>query len=259
MIRKNILLSGVMFLLTMVFCLSGNVEARNLSLNSKGADVVMVQQCLKDIGYNIKKVSGVYDNSTKRAVLAFQRDHKIKISGIVDDKTMEAIKNAPKSNHNSTDNTVKTKEKPAITARTPKPVKKTAVPESQPFVDRHKVPAIIKTAKNLIGVPYVSGGTTPKGFDCSGYLQYIFEKNGLTIPRTADVQYKLGKNYKLTALEAGDLVFFQTDASHTVTHCGLYIGNGQFIHASSSKGVRIDRLADDYWKKAFFAAKHIIK
>lgn len=250
--------------LTLVACISLNItpaSAKTLSMNSRGAEVTFVQQSLKDLGYNIKKVTGVYDNSTKRAVLAFQRDNKIKLSGLVDDKTMEAIKAHKKGSHAPAIQTAKPPVKSPAPApsTTPSAKQNQVVPESKPFLPRNKVSGIIGTAKKQIGVPYVSGGTTPKGFDCSGFVQYVFAQNGMTIPRTADVQYGLGKKSSISALEAGDLVFFHTDSSGTVTHCGIYLGKGQFIHASSSKGVRIDLLSNEYWKKAFVAAKHIIK
>ena len=260
-LKRKALTAGVA--LATVFTLSSGIAmAQTLTMNSSGPEVVAVQQKLKDLGYNIKKVSGVYDNSTKRAVLAFQRDNKIKLSGNVDEKTMKAINTlrpgavkaeSPKpAVKPSTDTNSKT-DKPAATTK-PK-----YVPESQPFLPKSKVNGIIATAKKYIGVKYVSGGTTPKGFDCSGYVQYVFKQNGFTVPRTADVQYKLGKYAPVSKLEPGDLVFFHTDSSAGVSHCGIYLGNGKFIHASSSKGIRIDELSNEYWKKAFTAGKHIVK
>ena len=246
-------------LLTVLAICTSPASAKTLTINSKGAEVTFVQQSLKDMGYNIKKVTGVFDNSTKRAVLAFQRDNKIKLSGMVDEKTMEAIKTLKKGAKQPEIKIEPPKSKPATPNSTPSVVKPRVVPESNPFLPRGKVKGIIATAKRQIGVPYVSGGTTPKGFDCSGYVQYVFAQNGLSIPRTADVQYELGKKSTISAIEAGDLVFFHTDSSSYVTHCGIYLGKGQFIHASSSKGVRIDELSNDYWKKAFVAAKHIVK
>ncbi len=249
--------------LTAVLVLNSGVAlAQTLTMNSSGPEVVAVQQKLKDLGYNIKNVSGVYDNSTKRAVLAFQRDNKIKLSGNVDDKTMKAI-NKLKPGTVKTD-TSKPTAKPSTDSnnssnQTATPAKPKYVPESQPFLPKNKVNGIIATAKKYIGVKYVSGGTTPKGFDCSGYVQYVFKQNGFTIPRTADVQYKLGKYAPVSKLEAGDLVFFHTDSSGGISHCGIYLGGGKFIHASSSKGIRIDELSNDYWKKAFTAGKHIVK
>ncbi len=259
-IPKHILAGGLIAL--MLFLLNtGTTLAKDLQLNSHGDEVTFVQQSLKDMGYNIKKVTGVFDNNTKRAVLAFQRDNKIKISGIVDEKTMDAIKALKKTTPppEKTATAAKKKEKPASPAVASPSPKITRIPESQPILARSKVPGIVKTAKKYIGVPYTSGGTTPKGFDCSGYVQYVFNQNGIKIPRTADVQYTLGKKSTLRALETGDLVFFHTDSDSAITHCGIYLGDGKFIHASSSKGVRVDELSNGYWKEAFVAGKHIMK
>ena len=81
------------------------------------------------------------------------------------------------------------------------------MPYGRQFLSKKEVPGIIATAKDYIGVPYVFGGDTPAGFDCSGYLEYVFAKHGIRIPRTADEQYKLGKLVEPDDLEAGDLVF----------------------------------------------------
>lgn len=274
-IRGRALRTGIA-LITAFTINSGIAAAQTLTMNSTGPEVVTVQQKLKELGYNIKNVTGVYDNSTKRAVLAFQRDNKIKLSGEVDDKTMKVIntlrpgtvdttdkpakaKPAPKDkDHSKTDGNVQSStedssRKPTAVAR-PK-----FVPESKPFLPKNKVNGLLATAKKYIGVKYLSGGTTPKGFDCSGYLQFVFKQNGFSLPRTADVQYKLGKYAPVSKLEAGDLVFFHTDKSGEISHCGIYLGNGKFIHASSSKGIRIDELSNEYWKEAFASGKHIVQ
>jgi len=97
---------------------------------------------------------------------------------------------------------------------------------------------IIKVAKKYQGNRYIWGGTTPKGFDCSGYAQYVCKKNGLKIPRNSKSQAKFGKYIASKKdLKVGDLVFFDTSRGKRgpVNHVGIYIGNNKFIHASSAK------------------------
>lgn len=132
------------------------------------------------------------------------------------------------------------------------------MPYGRQFLSKKEVPGIIATAKDYIGVPYVFGGDTPAGFDCSGYLEYVFAKHGIRIPRTADEQYKLGKLVEPDDLEAGDLVFFTT-YEPGASHCGIYLGNGNFIHASTSRGIRVDNLGNTYWASRYYGGKHIVK
>jgi cell wall-associated NlpC family hydrolase len=120
-----------------------------------------------------------------------------------------------------------------------------------------KVTAIISTAKNFIGVPYVWGGTTASGFDCSGYIQYVLGKNGITVPRTAAEQYKIGTSVSKSNLRKGDLVFFTT-YKEGPSHLGIYLGDGSFIHASSSKGVTISSLSSSYYSSRYIGAKRIL-
>lgn len=120
-----------------------------------------------------------------------------------------------------------------------------------------KASAIIATAKQYIGVNYVFGGTTPSGFDCSGFSQYVFAKNGINLPRVARDQYRVGSSVPFSNLRAGDLVFFSLGKNGNVDHMGIYVGNGQFINASSSKGVTIYSLGS-YWQSAYVGAKRVL-
>lgn len=120
---------------------------------------------------------------------------------------------------------------------------------------------LIEDAKYFNGGKYVWGGTTPKGFDCSGYVQYLFKKHNVNLPRTAWSQSKLGQKIVLANLKTGDLLFFNTDKKRgiPVSHVGIYMGNGKFIHAASrKKGIIISPLAG-YYQDRFVVAKRIIK
>lgn len=249
---KRILRRGAM--LSLAFMLTGQLALASPTLQegSHGHDVLLLQKKLQSVGYSISTVDGVFGSETERAVAEFQRDNKIRITGVVNNATWRALQKAKKV-------------KWGIDIKKPKPQPKKISPQgplapnNAPILARNKVGAIISTARSYIGVPYAFGGTTPKAFDCSGYLQYVFAQNGINIPRTADEQYKLGlRTSSSKQLVPGDLVFFTT-YEPGASHCGIYLGEDQFIHASSSRGVRVDALTDDYWAPRFLGGKHIVK
>ncbi len=115
---------------------------------------------------------------------------------------------------------------------------------------------VTKTAHRFTGTPYVFGGTSARGIDCSGFTQRVFAMNGIKLPRTADVQYGVGKAVPRGKEEAGDLVFFETYCPGP-SHVGIYLGAGQFIHASSSRGVTVSNLSDSYYKGRYLGAKRV--
>ena len=118
--------------------------------------------------------------------------------------------------------------------------------------------AVITTAKQYMGVPYVWGGSAPSGFDCSGFTQYVMKQNGITIPRTAAEQFATGTPVDKSALKIGDLVFFTTYKAGA-SHVGFYMGNGQFIHASSaSSKVTISSLDEKYYTEKYIGARRYI-
>jgi len=126
----------------------------------------------------------------------------------------------------------------------------------------YKKENMLLNAKKHLGGKYVWGGTNPKGFDRSGYTQYIYEKEGVSIPRTAYEQSKVGKEVSRYNLKKGDLLFFLTDKKRgiPVTHVGMYIGNGKFIHAASRRqGIIITSLEKSRYSAIFVKATRIIK
>lgn len=116
---------------------------------------------------------------------------------------------------------------------------------------------IIDFGMQFIGVPYVFGGTSPNGFDCAGYVRYVFAKHGIHLPRTADAQFEHGQWVESDDLEPGDLVFFTT-TEPGASHVGIYIGDGKFLNSQSSRGVAIANLSNYYWSSRYVGAKRIL-
>lgn len=109
----------------------------------------------------------------------------------------------------------------------------------------------------LMGVGYKYGGTTTSGFDCSGFTSYVFEQFGIELPRTSRDQATVGTKVAKSELQAGDLVFFNTSGKG-ISHVGIYLGDGTFAHASTSRGVIITELSDSYYAKRYVTARRIL-
>lgn len=122
---------------------------------------------------------------------------------------------------------------------------------SKPIADtsggvRHQKASEVATS--MIGMPYRFGGNTPRGFDCSGLVQYSFRHAGMKVPRSTTDQYDRSRSVSLSGLARGDLLFFDQESKSS--HVGIYIGGKRFVHApSSGKHVRVDTLNNDYWRK----------
>jgi cell wall-associated NlpC family hydrolase len=131
-------------------------------------------------------------------------------------------------------------------------------------VDTHDASAdeIITTAQNYLGVPHCMGGTTMKCIDCSGLVLAVFAKHGILLPHNSQDQARYGKIISGTdKLRKGDLVFFVRSykTRQLITHSGIFIGNNQFIHTSSKKGVTITSMNDQYWKEKFIFGTRLIE
>jgi cell wall-associated NlpC family hydrolase len=109
----------------------------------------------------------------------------------------------------------------------------------------------------LQGAPYRNGGSSPSGFDCSGFVQYVFAQNGRALPREVRDQFKLGTAIDRNEVKPGDLVFFQT-VSPGASHVGIVVGDEKFVHAPSSRGVvRVESYTAGYWAMRWVGAKRI--
>ncbi|GGB42807.1 peptidoglycan-binding protein [Fictibacillus barbaricus] len=202
-------------------------ETALLKFGSKGAEVIKLQTRLKDLGFfTYPMITDYYGTVTEESVEKFQKAYGLPVTGIVT-------------------NTVLTKLTEAEKAQNQKPPTSSEVTIN-----------VVANAAELMGVPYVWGGTTTKGFDCSGFIQYIFAQEGIQLPRTVAQMWNSTTSVPTPAV--GDLVFFETYQKGP-SHLGVYIGNNQFVHSGSSTGVTISNLTYDYWKQRYLGTKRVIK
>jgi peptidoglycan DL-endopeptidase CwlO len=118
--------------------------------------------------------------------------------------------------------------------------------------------AITGTALALRGAPYRNGGADPRGFDCSGFVEYVFAQHGIVVPRTVEDLYRAATAVSATDIQPGDLVFFATTAAGP-SHVGMAIGGDEFVHAPSAPGVvRVERLSRGYWAQRFLGARRMM-
>ena len=120
---------------------------------------------------------------------------------------------------------------------------------------------IVGTAKRFVGTPYRWGGTSPEeGFDCSGLTMVVYQLNGLKLPRSSRQQYGAGIPIRRNELMQGDLVFFATSGGKRISHVGIYVGKGRFIHAPGrGKRIRTDRLTRRYYKARYMGARTYLR
>lgn len=119
---------------------------------------------------------------------------------------------------------------------------------------------IVQYGQQFMGVPYVWGGTTPNGFDCSGFTQYIYKNEaGISIPRTTDQQYQIGTSVAKSDLQPGDLIFYANTYKKGISHVGVYAGNNMVLNATTSRGVDLVSMDNPYWGPKYAGAKRVIQ
>ena len=126
----------------------------------------------------------------------------------------------------------------------------------RPTDERGLRASLVESARSYLGVPYLFGGTTERGFDCSGLTGAVYRLNGLRLPRSSQAQFEAGSPVGLDKARAGDLLFFATGRNGRVSHVGVYLGQGRFIHAPrSGQNIRQDELSDRYYRKVLVGAR----
>lgn len=195
-----------------------------------GDEVSKLQNKLGEYGYYKDPVDGRFGGNTLSAVIQFQMDSGLDADGVVGLSTWEALKNF-----------------------------RGASSISRGRTDTRKTQMLLSLARQYLGVPYVWAGRSPGGFDCSGFITFVFDQLGYGLPRMADGQYEVGIPVSRQALRPGDLVFFETYEPGP-SHVGIYLGNEQFIHASSGAGyVTVTPMSNPYHRDRYLGARRIIK
>ena len=141
---------------------------------------------------------------------------------------------------------------------TPRPFPGATLPRPEPDrVDTAARPELVATALTFLGTPYRNGGSDPSGFDCSGFVQWVFARHGTALPREVKDQFDAGREIDRDELQPGDLVFFET-VSRGASHVGIALGGDEFVHAPSSRGViRVERFTSPYWADRWKGARRV--
>lgn len=228
-------LFGSFSVLLLLFILSAQVtfagSGVTLKYDMRGDSVSQLQKDLKSLGFMDIAPTGYFGNITKTAVIKFQAKTGLEQDGIAGKLTLgkiESLLNRETTAYRSSGRSAQ---------------------------------SIIDYAKKFLGIKYRWGGTTTKGFDCSGYVKYVYKKFGVALSRTSRSQAKNGTYVKKANLKVGDLVFFDTNGgSNRINHVGVYTGSGKFIHSSSShSGVVISSLNSGFYSKSYMTARRVLK
>ena len=210
------------FLLSVAFLLlPAAADAAAFRLGDHGDAVADIQRALAASGYDIT-VDGDFGPATEAALRSYQKEHGLEVDGLAGPAVYSAL-----------------------------------LGRDFPEVSRSMMGGnrrLIATAMQYMGVPYVYGGSSPSGFDCSGFVQYVYRQSGIELPRTADIQFEVGMPVSREELQPGDLVFFAGDYVN-ISHVGIYLRDGEFIHASTTYGIAIDSLDRDYRRAHYVGAR----
>lgn len=208
----------------------------NLNEFSPPEEVMKVQQVLFYYGYYQGSIDGIYGPLTENAIEQTIKEGLLETEQLNDEQNVDSDDSS--TNVATTETTISKEEATVVQLEV-----------------KNDVKPLIETAKSYIGTPYTWGGTSPEGFDCSGFIQFVYAEQNVVIPRTVNEIWNFSAPVESPAI--GDLVFFETYQPGP-SHLGIYLGDGNFIHAGTKSGVTISNFHNEtYWQERYIGAKRI--
>jgi len=248
--KKKCLISFSALLMVVFLSVQSAFAYSDITLKKgmRGNDVYALQTDLKKLGFMSVNPTGYYGDITKAAVLKMQKKYGLLQDGIAGKQTLgklDSLMGREGTNKTGT----------AVSAAS---AARSAAASSR--ATSRSAESIISYAKRFVGVKYVWGGTSVKGFDCSGFVRFVFSHFDVSLNRSSTAQAKNGSYVKKASLLPGDLVFFDTNGGlNKINHVGIYIGNGKMIHSSSShKGVVISDISSGFYAKTYMTARRVL-
>ncbi|MBB5174503.1 peptidoglycan-binding protein [Texcoconibacillus texcoconensis] len=222
---------------------TSNQKSHLTEMGDEGKNVRSTQETLQEVGLYNGKIDGIFGPKTKKAIKSFQNLADITVTSEVDSTTYEQLQD---------EETLEEVSAEVSDAST-------STENDTPPLDgsTSQQDALIKQSKRWLGTRYTWGGNSPQsGFDCSGFIQYVFQEIDIDVPRTVREMWDEGTSVPNPS--PGDLVFFQT-YKQGPSHAGIYLGDREFIHAGTSSGVTTSNLNESYWSDRYLGAKTLVE
>ncbi|MDQ0350811.1 cell wall-associated NlpC family hydrolase [Alkalibacillus filiformis] len=215
-----------------------NHLAEDITFGEQSNSVKRVQSALKGLGLYHDRVDGDAGHNTKRALIYFNQlnNKDLDLAGLDQIITVSHVTTTEQTNHSANTNTQSNQS------------------ESEVQTSSTTYSNAASTARSYVGTPYAWGGTSPSGFDCSGFLQYVYFQHGASLPRTVNDIWNV--TTPVSQPSVGDIVFFETYKPGP-SHAGVYIGDGQFVHAGTTSGVTVASMSDRYWQARYLGVRSV--
>lgn len=253
---------GIMDTTSLALLNSDSVKYYTMYPGDSGDDIQKMQERLKELGFFSGTATGYYGNLTLEAVQAFQSAQGLVVDGKAGKNTRKILFSGDAVQGNKTAEQQPAKQETTKPAQAPK---SEPAAQPQPVADAPSgdIQRLIDTANTQLGKPYSYGSNGPSSYDCSGFVYYTMKNAGFATSRLSSAGYANVSNWTsvgdVGSLNVGDLVFFKSDKSSVISHVGIYLGGGSFIHsAPSSGGVSVSTMSSGYYERNFVSAKRFV-